>query len=290
MRRGWNTLGWASAFAVFSFCANAQTFSWNWTGFYVGVDSGIISSRSYSFTQATFPAAPCIPATLCTPYLQAGTAATFNANAVDTISTRGTEAGVHAGYNWQLKPLTVGLEIDYGLFRTRDVRDAAFSLTPTIASQLVAQLHSETNTDWLFTVRPRVGWVYSVLYGYITGGAAFTNISASTRYSDNAVSAGVPNGFVTTSQSKAGWTMGAGLEVAIAPRWTLRAEYLRVEFSGVTGAGRITNPVNGFFNPISLSADLKSDLVRVGVSHKFQWWSEEPVPPVAPGPVVVTKD
>jgi hypothetical protein len=94
--------------------------------------------------------------------------------------------------------------------------------------------------------------------------------------------------------------MGAGLEVAIAPRWTLRAEYLRVEFTGVNGVGRITNPGTaaiagvaggpGTFNPISLSADHKSDFVRVGVSHKFQWWSEEPVPPVTPGPVVVTKN
>ncbi len=281
MRRGWNTLGWASAFAVCSFCANAQTFSWNWTGFYVGVDAGIISSRSFSSTQATFSP---------TPYLlgipgATGTITTFNSAAVDTLNARGTEGGVHAGFNWQLKPFTVGLEIDYGAFRTSAVRDATVPLSSTV----VSQLHSESSTNWLFTVRPRVGWVYSVLYGYITGGAAFTTINASTLYSDNA-NARVPNGFVTTSQSKAGWTIGAGLEVAIAPRWTLRAEYLRVEFSGVTGAGRITNPVNGFFNPISLSADHKSDIVRVGVTHKFQWWFEEPVPPVAPGPVVVTKD
>jgi outer membrane immunogenic protein len=289
MRRGWNTLGWASAFAVCSFCANAQTFSWNWTGFYVGADAGIISSRSFHSTQATLSP---------TPYLlgipgATGTITTFNFAAADTLNARGTEGGVHAGFNWQLKPFTVGLEIDYGAFKTSMVRDATFALSSTVASQL----HSEASTNWLFTVRPRVGWVYSVLYGYLTGGAAFTTINASTLYGE---SGRLPNGFVTTSQSKAGWTMGAGLEVAIAPRWTLRAEYLRVEFTGVTGAGRITNPGTpatllvtggpGTFNPISLSADHKSDIVRVGVSHKFQWWFEEPVPPVAPGPVVVTKD
>jgi hypothetical protein len=72
---------------------------------------------------------------------------------------------------------------------------------------------------------------------------------------------------------------------------------MRVEFTGVTGAGQITNSTPGCpgglascFNPINLSADHKSDIVRVGVTHKFQWWFEEPVPPVAPGPVVVTKD
>jgi len=279
MRTRWSTLGWASAFAVCSFCANAQTFSWNWTGFYVGADAGLISSRSLSSTQATFSPTPYL---LGTP-VSGDTIATFNANAVDSISTQGTEVGVHAGYNWQLKPFAVGLEIDYGAFRTRLVRDTPFQLSPTV----VSQLHSETNTNWLFTVRPRVGWVYSVLYGYITGGVAFTTINASTLYSDNA--ANRASGLVATSQSKAGWTIGAGLEVAIAPRWTLRAEYLRVEFSGVTGVGRIA-AVDGSFNPTSLSADHKSDVVRLGVSHKFQWGWEEPVPPVAPGPVVVAKD
>jgi outer membrane immunogenic protein len=294
---GWSTLGWACAFAVCSFCANAQTFSWNWTGFYVGVDAGIISSRSFSSTQATAPVT-------ATPYLDGpsftGTLATFNNAVVDTISARGTEVGVHAGYNWQLKPLVVGVEVDYGAFRTRAVRDSAFLLCVTgapgcVTGGILSQLHSETNTDWLFTVRPRIGWVYSVLYGYITGGAAFTDIRASTLYTEVGGLTGaprVPTGFVATSQSKAGWVIGGGLEVAIAPRWTLRAEYLRVEFSGATGVGQITNPgvVPATFNPIALSADHKSDIVRVGVTHKFQWWFEEPVPPVAPGPVVVTKD
>jgi outer membrane immunogenic protein len=281
MRRGWNTLVWACAFAVCSFGASAQTFFWNWTGFYVGADAGIISSRSFSSTQATVSP---------TPYLlglpgATGTITTFNSATVDTLSARGTEGGIHAGYNWQLKPIAVGLEIDYGAFKTSMTRDATFALSSTV----VSQLHSEASTKWLFTVRPRVGWVYAGLYGYITGGAAFATIDASTLYGE---SGRLPNGFVTTSQSKAGWTIGAGLEVAIAPRWTLRAEYLRVEFTGVTGAGQITNPavVPATFNPISLSADYKSDVVRMGVSHKFQWSFEEPVPPVAPGPVVVTKD
>jgi outer membrane immunogenic protein len=286
MRRGWNTLGWACAFAVCSFCANAQTFSWNWTGFYVGADAGFVQSRSFSSTQAALSPTPYLTSTPL-PGTFTGTLGVFNVAAVDTLSASGAEGGVHAGFNWQLKPLTVGLEIDYEAFRTSAVRDTTFPFTSTVLSQL----HSETDAKWLFTVRPRIGWVYGALFGYITGGAAFTTISASTLYSDTPTppNRGVASsGFVTTSQSKVGWTVGTGLEVAIAPRWTLRAEYLRVQFSAVTGAGQITNGT--LFNPLNFSADLKSDIVRVGVSHKFQWWFEEPVPPVAPGPVVVTKD
>lgn len=312
MRARWKTLGFASAFAVCSFGANAQTFSWNWTGFYVGADAGYISSRSFSSTQAAVSAAPYF--ITATPSPGGSAFATFNANAVDTLSARGGEGGVHAGYNWQLKPLTVGLEIDYDAFRANAVRDATFVLASNTAagvtSTVISQLHSESNANWLFTVRPRVGWVYGPLFGYITGGPAFTTITASTRYTDafSVTTAGatpapvaLSNGLVSTSQSKIGWAGGLGLEVAIAPRWTLRAEYMRVEFNGVAGVGRITNsgvtPAGlvtalgglGTFNSVSLSGDYKSDLVRVGVSHKFQWWFEEPVPPVVPGPVVVSK-
>jgi outer membrane immunogenic protein len=286
MRARWKTISFASAFAVCSFGANAQTFSWNWTGFYVGADAGYVSSRSFSSTQAALSPTPYLTSTPL-PNVFAGTLGIFNVAAVDTFSASGPEGGVHAGFNWQLKPLTVGLEIDYGAFRTSAVRDATFPLTATVLSQL----HSETDAKWLFTVRPRIGWVYGALFGYITGGAAFTSITASTLYSDTPIppNPGVAtNGFVSTSQSKVGWSVGTGLEVAIAPRWTLRAEYLRVQFSGVTGVGQITH--GALFNPLNFSGDLKSDMVRVGVSHKFQWWFEEPVPPVAPGPVVVTKD
>jgi outer membrane immunogenic protein len=282
MRTRWRTLAFASALAVGSFpTAKAQTFSWNWTGFYAGADAGFASSRSLSSTQASVLANPYL---LATPPFT-GTLAVFNASAVDTLSARGFDAGVHAGFNWQLKPFAVGIEIDYGAFRARATRDVTFLLSPAV----VSQLHSEASTDWLFTARPRVGWIYSIGFAYVTGGVAVTGLSAKTTYIDNA-NTPQPNGVVSAAETKVGWTVGGGLELAIAPRWTVRAEYLHLEFPSVVGAGTITNPLNGRFNPTALSADLKSDIVRVGVSHKFQWWFEPDVAPPPGVPVVVAKD
>jgi outer membrane immunogenic protein len=283
MRTRWSTLAWAFALVVGSFSTTkAQTFSWNWTGFYVGADGGFVSNRSLSTPQASISANSYL--TGGAPFT--GTLATFNASAVDTLSARGFDAGGHAGFNWQLKPFAVGIEIDYGAFRTRATRDVTFALSPTA---VVSQLHSEASTDWLFTARPRAGWVYSIGFAYVTGGIAVTGLSAKTTYIDNA-NIPQPNGVVSAAETKIGWTVGGGLELAIAPRWTVRAEYLHLEFPSVVGAGTITNPANGRFNPTALSADLKSDIVRVGVSHKFQWWFEPDVAPPPGVPVVVTKD
>ena len=54
-------------------------------------------------------------------------------------------------------------------------------------------------------------------------------------------------------------------------------------------------PVSGFIDddprvaPATLNADHKSDLVRVGVSYKFEWWTA-PAAVVAPEPPVIAKD
>jgi outer membrane immunogenic protein len=277
-------LAWASALAIgAATTANAQTFSWNWTGFYVGADGGGVFNRSVASTVAN-PATPPILS-----YLPANQLNAFNASSSNILSARGLDAGVHAGYNLQIKPFVVGVEVDYGAFKTKAINDSTIPLIPGVNGSPVAQLHTEVATNWLFTARARVGWVYSVALFYITGGLATTGISTNTSYIDNSNPAAPPNGFLAVSQTKTGFVIGGGFEIAVAPRWTLRTEYLHMEFTSVTGGGRIVAPATGAFNPFTLSADLKTDIVRVGLSHKFLWWFEEAPPPPPPQPVVVSK-
>jgi opacity protein-like surface antigen len=228
-------------------------------------------------------------------YLNVNQVLLFNQAAPDTVSARGVTGTLHAGWNWQLKPFAVGIELDAGAFRTRATRDTcllqpqgplAASVCP--GALMFAQLHTGASTDWLLTGRVRAGWVYSVGYIYLTGGLAATQLTAATRYVDN-VTLGNPSGFSSFTELKMGWTIGGGIEFAIAPRWTVRAEYLRVEFPAGSTTGQITNPINGFFNPTSFSADLKADIVRAGVSYKFEWLPTHEVVAAAE-PTVITKN
>jgi outer membrane immunogenic protein len=225
-RAQWRIVAWASSLLLtFVASAGAQTFSWNWTGPYIGADAGYVSSRSFTPYLVTVPSS--------SAYLNTSQALLFNQAAPDTISTRGITGTVHAGWNWQLKPFAVGIELDAGAFRTRPTRDTCLLQPQCPASvtafPIFAQLHTEASTDWLLTGRARAGWVYSVGYLYLTGGLAVTQLKASVRYVD-VTTLGNPNGFSSVSELKMGWTLGAGMEFAIAPRWTVRAEYLRVEF------------------------------------------------------------
>jgi hypothetical protein len=71
--------------------AHAQTFSWNWTGPYLGVDAGYVSSRSFT------PYLVTVPPTLA--YLNTAQALSFNQAAPDTISARGILGTLHGGWN-----------------------------------------------------------------------------------------------------------------------------------------------------------------------------------------------
>jgi outer membrane immunogenic protein len=253
--------------ALCSTAALGQSFHWNWTGFYLGGDVGFAASRSVSSLLAS-------GGTYFTP----AQVTIFNTNASDTLAPRGFDASIHAGYNWQLRPFVVGVEVDYGAFRARTSKDIAFGLSPAVSSQL----HFDAKTDWLATARIRVGYTYSAALVYLTGGAATTGFNVSANYLDSATAFGS----VSTTSSKFGWVIGAGGEFAIAPGWTVRAEYLHVTFGAGTVQGSITNPVNGLNNPIALNVDLSADIVRFGASYKFSWQSEPPPPEPA---VVISK-
>jgi outer membrane immunogenic protein len=84
---------------------------------------------------------------------------------------------------------------------------------------------------------------------FITGGAAFGDIKTSTP------------GFAGATQTNVGWTVGAGLEFAIAQNWTAKAEYLYVDlgrFNCAAGCGAASDNVS--FN---------TSLVRGGINYRF---------------------
>ena len=150
----------------------------------------------------------------------------------------GFVGGVHAGYNYQINNWVLGIEADV-------------DYSAADASGTVAGVAYDVDLEWLGSVRGRVGYAFDRVLVYATGGVAFGGIDAS------ATAAGV-----TTSDDNThvGWTVGAGVEVAITNNVTARAEY------------RYTDLGDKNYNFGGAVANLDAqDLhaVRVGVSYKF---------------------
>lgn len=158
----------------------------------------------------------------------------------------GFVAGGQVGCNWQHQTLVLGLEGDFDSFRSNPNFFNNTNGPPGVQQSLT--------TNYLATVRPRIGIAADRNFAYITGGVAVTNAS----YTDNNLTA---PGIASVSQTLIGWTAGAGWEHAFADRWTFRVEYLIAGFPTITAV----NPTV----PFTGTADLTVQVLRAGVNFKF---------------------
>ncbi len=176
----------------------------------------------------------------------------------------GLLAGGQAGCNLQSGDLVVGLEGDFDYFRSRPqfpnyTNTLSDGVTPFTISQSLT-------TNWLATIRPRIGIAAERNLAYITGGVAFTRASYTESYVDGAAPPGA--GIATASKSLTGWVAGAGWENAFADHWTARAEYLYASFPTTSALGAITD-AGGGANALHGSTDLVIQIIRVGLNFKF---------------------
>jgi opacity protein-like surface antigen len=72
-------------------------------------------------------------------------------------------------------------------------------------------------------------------------------------------------------QTKTGWTVGAGAEYALVNRWSVKAEYLYAQFTGLGGTSALVSTVpTGFSNVFTGRTGTFSDnIVRVGLNYRF---------------------
>jgi outer membrane immunogenic protein len=145
--------------------------------------------------------------------------------------------GGTAGYNWQSGNVVFGLEGDMSWAR---IEASTTTNCPTGCSNRL---------DWLATARARAGLLVSpTTLAYVTGGGAFTGISSSTLGASG-------------DDTKAGWTVGAGVEQKFAGPWSAKLEYLYTDFGQtdayVTGGQPVVNDYT------------RAHVLRAGINYQF---------------------
>ncbi len=223
----------------------------NWGGWYVGVTAGGVWGKSNVGT-SVFDGGGNLNATPADRAIAA--AGTGN------LKSDGFTAGGVIGYNHQVDRWLFGVEADASVFNTRQSR--AFSGPIGLS---VISTNQSVATDWLFTLRPRVGVTFDQTLFYLTGGLALTEMKYSGGFSDNLGQSGA-TGF---SRTKAGWTAGVGVEHAFAPNWTAKVEYIYTDFGKQSSAGPLFLGLAPTPSTIVQDVDLKSSTVRGGVNYHF---------------------
>jgi outer membrane immunogenic protein len=156
--------------------------------------------------------------------------------------------GVTVGVNWQRGYVVYGLEGD---FSVSDL-EAEFS-----------SFRAFTQVRNLSTARARLGYAMDKALVYVTGGFAYGNVRAGV-HEDLVPSVD----FQGDDRGRFGWTLGGGIEWAFAPRWSVKAEYLRVDLGADINYSAVVlvNP------PVRdrVSVDAAADIVRIGLNYNFR--------------------
>jgi outer membrane immunogenic protein len=136
-----------------------------------------------------------------------------------------------------------------------------------IAGIVTPYAFAETaKSDWLATVRGRIGVTADRVRFYATGGLAIADSrSSNTLTFLTLFPAAAFTGTGSRSDTLPGWTAGGGIEWAFAPNWSLKGEYLYAQFDRKT---TVMTPINATFTQ-SYSDRLTLSVARVGVNYHF---------------------
>src|SRR4051812_37635921 len=258
--------------------------AFSWTGFYIGVHAGASWSDNdvdylvtdprggVSFTGRRF--AFCgAPAGVGIPVLAA---TIFNVNGTCRDDSTSFLGGGQIGYNWQSGAWVFGIEADgswrdltqdlFGVFGANTTPGAPFG---SVATDTV-YMRSEQGA--LGTVRGRIGWAPGQWLLYATGGLAVgevrhTVVEVLAPGTTCLVLSATTCRGASVSDTKVGWTAGAGIEFALGSNWSIGAEYLFVDL-GTTSVAFA--PSAGFFTNTSVTNfDDTSHIVRAKLNYRF---------------------
>jgi high affinity Mn2+ porin len=195
---------------------------YDWTGFYVG------GHVAYSMGRATSTLTDSSPSVV--------------GNAFSSLY-----GGVQAGYNYVFPSrLLLGTEADItfpNFFENGAIFTAGTIQGTTVTDQI----------DYIATLRGRLGYAFDHWLIYGTGGLAWSQA----RFIETPGIASTEDKILLT---RTGWALGLGAEVAIAPSWTARIEYLYDRFGTVAGV---------FPSGTSYQSVFDIQTLRLGLNYKL---------------------
>ena len=213
-----------------------------WTGFYLGVNAGGAFRANNNGNNGVF-----IPG--------------FGFVANNSSNNARFIGGGQAGVNYQINQFVVGIEGD---------GQALVGSNNNNGNNFFGFGNNGNNTRFLGTVRGRGGIAFDRLLVYGTGGVAFGTGPTINNFNPFLVGAGpFVNNVNNGNNWRVGYTVGAGVEYAFLPNWSVKAEYL------FTDLGRTNNNNGFFFNNNNFRE--RNHIVRAGINYHFNWFAPAPV-------------
>jgi outer membrane immunogenic protein len=165
------------------------------------------------------------------------------------------ELGGYLGCDYQFaSPVVVGIEGDA---EWANIRGGSVDFPNTAIPALGVPADTyETQANFEASVCGRLGYAFQNWLFYATGGVAWARIKEI--YTSPFV--GLAETFTDT---RTGWTVGAGVEYAFTPNWVGRIEYRYSDF------GTLDNVPTIFSSCCTESHKITENAVRGGIAYKF---------------------
>jgi outer membrane immunogenic protein len=153
----------------------------------------------------------------------------------------GAFVGGHVGANFQWSSFVAGIEAD---LEWANIEGSRINIVGNSAG---------TDLNWQGSLRGRLGFALDRVLIYGTGGLAFAS-------TENSIS----DGFTTETEddTRFGWTLGAGLDVAVTQNVIAGVEYRYTDFGSETYDSVL-------FPGDTFESDLSTHTVRARLSYKF---------------------
>ncbi len=255
-----------------------------WTGFYLGLNAGGTWSSNSGVNTIGYPGACNAFACPSTSFYYAGMA-----TGVTPGKTSAFMGGGQIGYNWQFyERFVASVEADIQGVASSKANGAFVSGGAVFGvGTFDSIMNTQRTLDYFGTVRGRLGWLATptlLLYG--TGGLAYGGVTMSTNIAQAVLA---PPGLAGTvfpgvgagalSDTRVGWTAGAGVEWLFLPNWSVKVEYLYYDLgtssfalSPMVSRTAFAPPVDVFGTAYATSSTrFNGNVVRGGLNYHFNW-------------------
>jgi len=232
--------------------------AWTWAGFYVGGTIGYGWGKSNTDTAFSDP-------------VSAGQLFTTS----ESRKLEGAIGGAQGGYNWVAGNILAGVEADLNYSGQRARMRAGCpgevcnpALVGIVGDPSVLAISEQgQKLEWFATLRGRLGaTVTPGALAYVTGGLAVGEImTAGTVFGFDGDGNPV-NTIVSSHNTKAGWTIGGGIEARLAGNWTAKLEYLYLDLGSVS---TVPTPAANATVAVAFNSRVTDNIVRAGINYKF---------------------
>ncbi len=189
--------------AIMGMVGIAHADSNNWTGFYAGVNAGVVFNNAQLTSQQLGFISP------------SGTC-----NMSSDFST--FSPGIQLGYTYQFThSFVAGIEANT-TFNTNQKHTSSCKseFNPDVNDSFT--FRNQTQTSIKGRVARALNWNKSIFLPYLTAGASFANLGLT--YQNEG------GDHYSNTTTAAGWLIGGGVEWAFMQHWSLRAEYNFVDY------------------------------------------------------------